>query len=91
MKVYIDTNDWWVGYYRGPNHHYVCPLPTVVVRWARHRRWQIVIVDTEGQYADCVTQTGPGWWCRVGARLSNWMLRPIPDFRYRYEARQEPR
>jgi hypothetical protein len=35
VKVYFDFNDWWVGYYRGPNHHYVCPLPTVVVRWKR--------------------------------------------------------
>lgn len=35
MKVYIDRNDWWVGYYRGDRHHYVCPLPTVVIRWPR--------------------------------------------------------
>lgn len=35
MKVYIDTNDWWIGYYRGDTHHYVCPLPTVVIRWTR--------------------------------------------------------
>ena len=26
IKVYQDRNDWWIGYYRGPNHHYVCPL-----------------------------------------------------------------
>jgi hypothetical protein len=35
MRVYIDTNDWWIGYYRGDRHHYVCPLPTVVLRWKR--------------------------------------------------------
>ena len=35
VSIYIDLRDWWVGYYRGPNHHYVCPLPTVVIRWAR--------------------------------------------------------
>lgn len=35
MRVYIDTRDWWVGYYRGPNHHYVCPVPCVVIRWPR--------------------------------------------------------
>lgn len=34
-RVYIDRRDWWVGYYRGDTHHYVCPLPTVVIRWAR--------------------------------------------------------
>lgn len=36
--VYIDPADWWIGYYRGPNHHYVCPLPTLVIRWPRRRR-----------------------------------------------------
>jgi len=35
FATYIDTNDWWIGYYRGPNHHYVCPLPTLVIRWRR--------------------------------------------------------
>jgi hypothetical protein len=35
MRVYIDTADWWVGLYRGPNHYYVCLLPCVVIRWAR--------------------------------------------------------
>lgn len=35
MKVYIDTADWWVGLYRGPNHYYVCPVPCLVIRWPR--------------------------------------------------------
>jgi hypothetical protein len=35
VKVYLDFHDWWVGYYRGGRHHYVCPLPCVVIRWAR--------------------------------------------------------
>jgi hypothetical protein len=35
MKIYIDRNDWWIGAYRGPHHWYVCPLPTVVIRWTR--------------------------------------------------------
>lgn len=35
LRVYIDLRDLWVGYYRGDTHHYVCPLPTVVVRWRR--------------------------------------------------------
>lgn len=38
VKVYRDLDDWWVGYYRGPNHHYVCPLPTLVIRWPRRGR-----------------------------------------------------
>jgi hypothetical protein len=37
VKVYIEPADWWIGYYRGPNHHYVCLLPLVVIRWPR--RW----------------------------------------------------
>jgi hypothetical protein len=37
MKIYIDLNDWWIGYYRGANHHYVCPIPTLVIRWPRKR------------------------------------------------------
>jgi hypothetical protein len=32
MRVYIEPRDWWIGYYRGDTHHYVCPLPTVVFR-----------------------------------------------------------
>jgi len=35
VKVYIEPADWWIGYYRGPNHHYVCPVPLVVIRWPR--------------------------------------------------------
>lgn len=35
MTIYLDARDWWIGYYRGPTHHYVCPLPCIVVRWAR--------------------------------------------------------
>ena len=35
VRVYFDFRDWWVGYYRGDTHHYVCPLPTLVVRWPR--------------------------------------------------------
>lgn len=36
LAAYFDFRDWWVGYYRGPHHHYVCPLPCLVVRW-QHR------------------------------------------------------
>lgn len=35
IRIYRDPDDWWVGYYRGPKHHYVCLLPTVVIRWPR--------------------------------------------------------
>lgn len=36
MKVYFDFNDWWIGYYRGSNYHFICPLPTLVIRWPRN-------------------------------------------------------
>jgi hypothetical protein len=40
VKVYIDTRDWWVGWYRGTEHHYVCPLPCLVIRLDRRiPRW----------------------------------------------------
>lgn len=35
-RVYFDFRDWWVGYFRGDHFHYVCILPTVVIRWGRH-------------------------------------------------------
>jgi hypothetical protein len=35
VKVYREPRDWWVGYYRGDTHHYVCVLPTIVIRWSR--------------------------------------------------------
>jgi len=35
VSIYIDFRDWWVGYYRAPDYHYVCLLPCVVIRWAR--------------------------------------------------------
>lgn len=38
MKVYFDFRDWWIGYYRGDTHHYICPLPTLVIRWPRSGR-----------------------------------------------------
>jgi hypothetical protein len=38
MSVYIEPRDWWIGYYRGDTHHYVCLLPCVVIRWERRFR-----------------------------------------------------
>jgi hypothetical protein len=37
VRLYPDPRDWWVGYYRGPDHHYVCVLPCIVLRWPRKR------------------------------------------------------
>jgi hypothetical protein len=35
LKVYFDFHDWWIGYYKGESHHYVCVIPTFVIRWVR--------------------------------------------------------
>lgn len=35
INVYFDVHDWWVGYYMGVNAHFVCLLPTVVIRIRR--------------------------------------------------------
>jgi hypothetical protein len=41
MKIYFDFNDWWVGYYRGENYHFICPLPTLVIRRERDTsKWE---------------------------------------------------
>jgi hypothetical protein len=37
VKIYFDFRDWWIGYYRGDVYHYVCPLPTLVIRFRRNR------------------------------------------------------
>ena len=37
MRIYIDKRDLWVGYFRGDDYHYVCPLPTLVIRWPNKR------------------------------------------------------
>lgn len=38
LDVYLDFRDWWIGYYRGDEHHYACPLPCLVFRWSRRAR-----------------------------------------------------
>ena len=38
FEFYREPCDWWIGYYRGAHHHYVCLLPTLVIRWPRDRR-----------------------------------------------------
>ncbi len=41
VRVYFDFADWWIGLYIGPNHLYLCLLPTVVIRIRRRRRsWE---------------------------------------------------
>jgi hypothetical protein len=39
MQVYLEPRDLWVGAYVAPDAIYVCPLPLLVFRWARRRRW----------------------------------------------------
>jgi hypothetical protein len=35
LKIYFDFRDWWIGYYKGDHAHYICLIPTVVIRWRR--------------------------------------------------------
>lgn len=55
-KIYFDFRDWWIGYYRSSDYHYVCPLPTLVIRWRRRSYWtqeQVERVDREiAEFAD---------------------------------------
>jgi hypothetical protein len=68
MKVYFDFNDWWIGYYRGDNHHYVCPLPTLVISWNRRKKTYPPVLDNimgmPVQYSDNVI---PGYLYFVSA------------------------
>lgn len=58
MRIYRDLSDWWIGYYRGPNHHYVCPLPTVVIRWSRHRNLCGDLLDVDDVHEICYRALG---------------------------------
>jgi hypothetical protein len=35
LRVYWEPRDLWVGVYVAPHAVYVCPVPTLVFRWAR--------------------------------------------------------
>ena len=35
VHVFVEPRDVWIGYYRGDTHHYLCPLPCLVIRWRR--------------------------------------------------------
>jgi len=39
LAVYIEPRDIWVGVYVAHDAVYVCPLPLLVFRWARHGWW----------------------------------------------------
>lgn len=82
MKVYLDLRDWWIGYYRGDDHHYVCVLPTVVVRWQRggslrdrpRRRGYARILNVESAGMSkiaYVEAAGPRW---LAVRLAWWAI-----------------
>lgn len=52
MRVYFDFADWWIGYYRGPNHHYVIVVPTLVFRFRRgHKRCRATL-PSQGRFGD---------------------------------------
>lgn len=35
LAVYVEPRDAWIGAYIAPQAVYVCPLPFLVIRWAR--------------------------------------------------------
>lgn len=35
VYFHVNLRDWWVGYYRSDDHHYVCLLPCLVIKWCR--------------------------------------------------------
>lgn len=39
VEVYLEPRDVWIGVYVSPDAVYVCPLPFLVIRISRGRRW----------------------------------------------------
>lgn len=39
LQVYLEPRDLWIGVYVAEDAIYVCPLPLLVFRWTRRRRW----------------------------------------------------
>ena len=35
IKIYIEPCDMWIGAYFAPDAIYICPVPFLVIRWAR--------------------------------------------------------
>lgn len=35
LGVYVERRDLWIGAFIAPDAVYVCPLPTLVLRWQR--------------------------------------------------------
>jgi len=35
LRIYFYWRDLWLGLYVVPDAIYVCPLPTIVIRWQR--------------------------------------------------------
>lgn len=52
VQVYLDRRDWWIGYYRGATHHYVCPLPCLVIRVRRARYARATRSEVAGAAVD---------------------------------------
>lgn len=84
MRVYLDSRDCWIGYYRGTDHHYFCPLPCLVFQIRRrtasghhgritgHPRAAAVIapITIEDLIADAHRAVAETDWVDEGAGLS---------------------
>jgi hypothetical protein len=35
LQLYVEPRDLWMGLYVAPTALYLCPLPALVLRWAR--------------------------------------------------------
>jgi hypothetical protein len=70
MKIYIEPRDYWVGYYRGETHHYVCLLPCLVIRWRRRvatpdpAGWLILDLSEQESkdFIAAITECSCDWW-----------------------------
>lgn len=58
-SVYVDTADWWIGYYRGDRHHYVCLLPCIVISWPRRQPSTAELLDRWARAVDAAKDDWP--------------------------------
>lgn len=42
LRVYIEPRDLWIGVYVARDAVYVCPLPTIVIRWRRRQTIRVI-------------------------------------------------
>lgn len=54
LSIYIEPRDLWIGAYIAPNAVYVCPLPTLVIKWERRQAFIVRWPELDETFAEGV-------------------------------------